>query len=132
MLTSVQHIGIAVKSIEAVIEFFRNSFGIEPSPVEEVPDQKVRLVFFEFGPMKLEILESTSPDGPIAKFIEKRGPGLHHVTLTTDDITGDLARIKLAGGRLIDEAPRAGAHGSKIAFVHPATTGGFLLELCEE
>lgn len=129
MIKGIDHIGIAVRDLTAAVRFFRDSLGLEPSGEEEVADQKVRLIFFEVGNVKIELLESTSPDGPIAKFIEKKGPGLHHLTLSTDNITGDLARVI---GRVIDREPRPGAHGSKIAFVHPETTGGFLLELCEK
>lgn len=116
----------------AAVAFFEKGLGLRPSGEEIVEDQSVRVVFFHVGGVKIELLESTSPDGPIGKFIGKKGPGLHHITLTSDGIDDDLDKLRSEGMRLIDNQSRAGAHGTKIAFVHPESTGGFLLELCEE
>lgn len=132
MIKGVNHIGIAVTDLAEAVAFYRDVLGIEESGREEVPDQKVRVAFFDLGGVKIELLESTSPDGPIGKHIEKRGPGLHHLSFTSTDIKQDLTAIQQKGGRLIDEVPRDGANGAQIAFVHPKTTGGVLLELCEE
>lgn len=131
MITGIDHIGIAVRSLDGAGHFFSGMLGLREEAREEVPDQKVRVAFYRIGPLSVEFLESTAPDGPIARFIEKRGPGLHHLALTTNDIRADLGRIKAAGGKLIDEEPRRGAHGCLIAFVHPSTTGGVLLELAQ-
>ncbi len=132
MIQGVNHIGIAVKDMAAAVAFFEKGLGLRPSGEEIVEDQFVRVVFFHVGGVKIELLESTSPDGPIGKYIAKKGPGLHHLTLSTDGIDGDLDKMRSEGMRLIDNQSRAGAHGTKIAFVHPESTGGFLLELCEE
>lgn len=132
MIKGVNHIGIAVRDLEESARFFRDVLGIEESGRDVVEDQKVRVVFFDLGGVKIELLESMSEDGPIARHIEKRGPGLHHLTLTSSGIESDLKKISDSGGRLIDQIPREGAHGTKIAFVHPKTAGGVLLELCEE
>lgn len=131
MIRGVNHVGIAVRDMKEAVAFFEKTLGLKPSGEEIVADQSVRVVFFDLGGVKIELLESISPDGPIGRYIAKKGPGIHHLTLTTDAIDDDLARLRSEGKRLIDSTPRAGAHGSKIAFVHPESTGGVLLELCE-
>ncbi|OLB62319.1 MAG: methylmalonyl-CoA epimerase [Acidobacteria bacterium 13_2_20CM_2_66_4] len=129
MKAVLDHIGIAVKDLSAALAFYRDALGLEVEAPEEVASQRVRAHFVAVGGAKLELLEGTSPDSAIAKYIEKRGPGLHHITLRVDDIAQALARLKARGVRLIDEEPRSGAEGSLIAFVHPASTGGVLIEL---
>ena len=129
MKAVLDHIGIAVKDLSAALAFYRDALGLEVEAPEEVASQRVRAHFVAVGGAKLELLEGTSADSAIAKYIEKRGPGLHHITLRVDDIAQALARLKARGVRLIDEEPRSGAEGSLIAFVHPASTGGVLIEL---
>jgi methylmalonyl-CoA epimerase len=125
----VDHIGIAVSDLNAALAFYRDGLGFEVESPEEVSSQRVRAHFIPAGGSALELLEATSPDSPIAKFIEKRGPGLHHVTLRVDDIDAALERLKALGIRLIDDRPRPGAHGSLVAFIHPASAHGVLVEL---
>ena len=129
MKAVLDHIGIAVKDLSAALAFYRDALGLEVEAPEEVASQRVRAHFVAVGGAKLELLEGTSADSAIAKYIEKRGPGLHHITLRVDDIAQALARLKARGVRLVDEEPRSGAEGSLIAFVHPASTGGVLIEL---
>jgi len=126
---TLDHIGIAVGDLAQALAFYRDALGLEVEPPEEVPSQRVRAHFVPVGEATLELLEPTAPDSPIAKFIEKRGPGVHHVTLRVDDLHEALGRLKARGVRLIDEAPREGAEGALIAFVHPASTHGVLVEL---
>jgi methylmalonyl-CoA/ethylmalonyl-CoA epimerase len=128
----IDHIGIAVDSIDDWIGFYRETLGLNYTGSEEISEQKVRVAFLVIGESRIELLEPTSPDSPIAGFIEKRGGGMHHIALKVDDIEEALARHKEAGARLIDETPRVGAHGTRIAFIHPKASGGVLLELCEE
>ena len=128
----VDHIGIAVKNLEETKKFYRDILGMSNSPDEVVAEQKVKVSFFPAGDCELEFLESTSPEGPIAKYIDKNGgEGIQHVALAVDDILAALADLKEKGIRLIDEAPRYGAGGSDIAFIHPKATGGVLVELCQ-
>ena len=129
MKATLDHIGIAVSDLSQALAFYRDALGLEVAPPEEVPSQRVRAHFVPVGEASLELLEPTAADSPIAKFIEKRGPGVHHVTLRVDDIREALARLRARGVRLIDEAPREGAEGALIAFVHPASTHGVLVEL---
>jgi methylmalonyl-CoA/ethylmalonyl-CoA epimerase len=129
MKAALDHIGISVKDLTAALAFYRDALGLEIEPPEEVPSQHVRAHFIAVGDAKLELLEATSPESPIAKAIEKRGPGLHHITLRVADIRAALAQLQQRGVRLIDDAPRPGAEGSLIAFIHPASTGGVLIEL---
>jgi methylmalonyl-CoA/ethylmalonyl-CoA epimerase len=126
---TLDHIGIAVGDLAQALAFYRDALGLEVEPPEEVASQRVRAHFVPVGEATLELLEPTSPDSPIAKFIEKRGPGVHHVTLRVDDIREALARLTARGVRLIDASPRQGAEGALIAFVHPASTHGVLVEL---
>lgn len=129
MKATLDHIGIAVGDLSQALAFYRDALGLEVEPPEEVASQRVRAYFVPVGEAALELLEPTAPDSPIAKFVEKRGPGVHHVTLRVDDIREALARLKSRGIRLIDESPREGAEGALIAFVHPASTHGVLVEL---
>ncbi|MEW6522553.1 MAG: methylmalonyl-CoA epimerase [Bacillota bacterium] len=132
MVEKIHHLGVAVSSLEASIRTYLEGFGLIPSPVEEVPAQKVKLVMLPVGESRLELLESTDPDGPIGKFLASRGEGVHHVAVAVRDIELALARAREAGLRLIDQEPRAGAHGTRVAFVHPRSTHGVLLELVED
>jgi len=127
----VDHIGIAVKSISEALKLYEESLGIKCEGIEEVPEQKVKTAFLPIGDTEIELLESTAPDGPVAKFIEKRGEGLHHIALRVENIEEALEELKKKGIRLIDEKPRKGAGGARIAFLHPKATGGVLLEICE-
>jgi methylmalonyl-CoA/ethylmalonyl-CoA epimerase len=128
---AINHIGIAVKSIDDYRAFYEQTLGAEFEAVEEVPSQKVRVAFFKVGDVRLEVLEPTDPSSTVAAFIEKRGEGLHHLAYTVDDIDDRLAELKAGGVRLIDETPRGGAHQMRIAFLHPKSSAGVLTELCE-
>jgi methylmalonyl-CoA/ethylmalonyl-CoA epimerase len=129
MKATLDHIGIAVGDLGAALAFYRDALGLEIEPPEDVPSQKVRAYFIPVGESALELLEPTAPDSPIAKFIEKRGPGIHHVTLRVPDIHAALDQLKARQVRLIDLEPRPGAEGALIAFVHPTATNGVLVEL---
>lgn len=129
-ITRVDHIGIAVKSIAESLKVYE-AMGLKFVGVEEVAEQKVRVAFLPIGEAEIELLESTAPDGPVAKYIEKNGEGIQHVALRVDNLEAALAEMKAKGVRLIDEKPRYGAGGARIAFVHPRSTGGVLLELSE-
>ncbi len=131
MLTKINHVGIAVKSLDESIPFYRDMLKMNLCGVEEVAEQKVRVAMFEIGESKIELLEPTSEDSPIAKFLEKNGTGIHHLAYQVDDVTAAIASLKESGARMIDEAPRNGAHGTRIAFVHPKSSGGILTELCQ-
>jgi LAO/AO transport system kinase len=126
---ALDHVGIAVADINAAVAFYRDALGLDIEAPEDVASQRVRAHFIPAGDASLELLEATAEDSPIAKYLAKRGPGLHHITLRVDDIRAALARLKATGVRLIDEAPRPGAHGSLVAFVHPASAHGVLVEL---
>lgn len=130
-ILGVNHVGVAVRSIAASAPLYR-SMGLRPEGVEEVPDQRVRVAFFGAGDTHIELLEPTGPDSPIARHIEARGEGLHHVAFDVPDLPSALGRARAAGFRLIDETPRQGARGLRIAFLHPKSTGGVLVELCQE
>jgi LAO/AO transport system kinase len=126
------HVGIAVSDVNAALAFYRDALGLEVEAPEDVASQRVRAHFIPAGEAALELLEATAPDSPIAKFVEKRGPGLHHITLRVGDIRAALARLKERGVRLIDEEPRPGAHGSLVAFIHPSAAHGVLVELKQD
>ncbi len=128
---SLNHVGIAVHSIDDQRSFYEDILGLEFEGHEDVPSQKVRVAFFRAGDVRFELLEPTEPDSPVAKFLEKRGEGLHHVAFTVEDIKARIADIKASGLRMIDETPRPGAHHMQIAFMHPKSTFGVLTELCE-
>jgi len=127
----VDHIGIAATSMDECVHFYTHMLDMEVAGIEEVTDQKVRTAFLPVGESELEILESTTPDGPIATYISKSGEGIQHIALRVDNLEAALEELKNKGVRLIDETPRLGAGGTKIAFIHPKATGGVLLELCE-
>jgi methylmalonyl-CoA epimerase len=131
MLLKVDHIGIAVDNIDETLSFYRDQLGLTLGGIEEVPEQKVKVAFMQLGESRLELLESTNPDGPVAKFIEKRGQGIQHIAIGVDNIEETLESLKAKGAMLIDEKPRIGAGGAKIAFVHPKSTRGVLLEICQ-
>ena len=130
-ILKIDHIGIAVNSTEDGKNFWSGILGLDFEGDETVDTQKVKTAFFPVGESEVELLESTAPDGPIAKFIEKKGEGIQHVAFRVDDIEAALAELKQKGVRLIDETPRMGAGGAKIAFLHPKATAGVLVELCE-
>jgi methylmalonyl-CoA/ethylmalonyl-CoA epimerase len=130
-ITHIEHIGIAVKNLEEAIKFYEEALGLKCYSVEEVKDQKVKTAFFMAGQTKIELLESTDPEGPIGKFLEKKGEGIHHLAFAVKDLQGSLDEIQQKGIQLIDKAPRQGAEGLNIAFLHPKSTFGVLTELCE-
>jgi methylmalonyl-CoA/ethylmalonyl-CoA epimerase len=128
----IDHIGIATSGIDEAAMFWRAALGLESPETEEVADQKVRVAMLPIGESRIELLEATSEDSPISKFLQKRGPGIHHIAIRIDDIRAALAQLKAKGARLIDEEPRVGAGGCLVAFVHPSSAGGVLLELVEQ
>ncbi|HEY9114531.1 MAG TPA: methylmalonyl-CoA epimerase [Bacteroidales bacterium] len=130
-LSHIEHIGIAVNSLEESIPYYENILGLKCYAIEEVKDQKVKTAFFKVGQTKIELLESTDPDGPIGKFIEKKGQGIHHLAFAVDGIENALAEAESKGVQLIDKQPRKGAEGLDIAFLHPKSTMGILTEFCE-
>jgi methylmalonyl-CoA/ethylmalonyl-CoA epimerase len=129
--THIEHIGIAVANLEDSISFYEKVFNLECYKIEEVPEQKVRAAFFAIGQTKIELLESTDPEGPVAKFIAKRGEGIHHLAFAVTNIREQLSRAKKEGIRIIDAEPRKGAEDLSIAFLHPESASGVLIELCE-
>jgi methylmalonyl-CoA/ethylmalonyl-CoA epimerase len=128
---AINHIGIAVRSIDAQRAYYEGTLGAVFETIEDVPDQKVRVGFFRVGDVRLELLEPSDPTSTVAAFLEKRGEGLHHVAFTVEGIEARIAELKQSGVRMIDDAPRPGAHHMRIAFVHPKSTFGVLTELCE-
>ncbi len=130
-LTHIEHIGIAVKSIEEQLPYYEGVLGLKCYNIETVEDQKVKTAFFQIGQTKIELLEPTSEESTVAKFIEKRGEGVHHIAFATNNIEKALQEVEAKGVRLIDTKPRAGAEGLNIAFLHPKSTGSVLTELCE-
>jgi methylmalonyl-CoA epimerase len=131
MIKGIDHIGIAVKNIDEAKKFWVDTLGLKFSHVEDVPEQKVRVAMLEAGTTTIELLEPTAPDSPVQKFIEKRGEGLHHMTFQTDNLADRLKQLKGANIGLIDEDSRIGAGGACIAFIHPKSAHGVLIELCE-
>jgi len=129
--THIEHIGIAVASLADSVAFYEKVLGLKCYNIEEVPDQKVRTAFFMVGQTKIELLESTGPQGTIARFIEKRGEGIHHIAFAVENIEEKLRHAEKEGVRLIDTQPRKGAEGLNIAFLHPGSAHGVLIELCE-
>jgi methylmalonyl-CoA/ethylmalonyl-CoA epimerase len=127
----IEHIGIAVTDLDAAIEFYEKVMGLTCYNIEEVADQKVRTAFFKVGETKIELLQSTDPAGPIGKFIEKKGEGIHHIAFSVEKIENQLIHAAELGINLIDCKPRKGAEGLDIAFLHPKSTSGVLIELCE-
>lgn len=131
MITKIDHLGIAVRSLDEAMAYYENVLGLTCEGREEVESQKVRTAFFAAGDVHIELLEPTSDESPIAKFLEKSGPGIHHIAFATDDITGQLAQAKDQGARLIHEVPFAGAGDKLVAFLHPKSTFGVLTEFCQ-
>ena len=127
----IDHIGIATNDIEQMASIYRDALGLNVIETEEVPSQKVRVAMLPVGESRIELLEATAADSPISKFLAKRGFGIHHVAFNVDDIRAALAELKSKGARLIDEEPRTGAGGCLVAFIHPSSTGGVLIELVE-
>ena len=130
-MQKINHLGVAVASLEEALPHYRDVLGMSYQGTEEVPEQRVRVAFLQIGESKIELLEPTSADSPIAKFLEKNGSGIHHIAYEVDDIAETLAGLEQKGVRLIDRLPRQGAHGAKIAFIHPKSTGGILTVICE-
>jgi methylmalonyl-CoA epimerase len=128
----INHLGIATKSIEEALKFWQDSLGLEHVHTEIVEEQKVRVAMLPIGESRVELLEPTNEDSPISKFLEKRGGGIHHIAIEVENITESLAKLKSNGAKLIDETPRTGAEGCLIAFVHPQSTNGVLLELTQK
>ncbi|MEO0124040.1 MAG: methylmalonyl-CoA epimerase [candidate division WOR-3 bacterium] len=128
----ISHIAIAVKNITESLKIWQDIFGLKLIKVIDVPDQKVKVAMLEVDDMHIELLEPLNPDSTVAKFIEKKGEGLHHIAFAVDNIEATMEQVKKSGIKLIDEKPRKGAMDSKIAFIHPQSTGGVLIELCEE
>ncbi len=127
----IQHLGVAVGSIDAALSFWRDALGLELTGVEIVEDQGVRVAMLPIGESRIELLEATGDDTPVGKFIAKRGAGIHHLCVEVADISAKLAELKAGGARLIDEQPRIGAGGALVAFIHPSSTGGVLIELTQ-
>ncbi|MFZ2900582.1 MAG: methylmalonyl-CoA epimerase [Saprospiraceae bacterium] len=130
MISHIEHIGIAVENMEEAIAYYENVLGLHCYKIEEVADQKVKTAFFMVGQTKVELLETTDPEGPIGKFISNRGPGLHHIAFAVDDVAQSLREAEEKGIRLIDKAPRKGADEMQIGFLHPKSTLGTLTEFC--
>lgn len=131
MIKKIDHLGIAVKSIDEARRFYEEVLGLSCEGVEEVASQKVRTAFFSVGEVHIELLEATADDSPVAKFLEKNGEGIHHIAYGTDDIDSQLAKAREGGCRLVHETPIKGAGGKRVAFLHPKSTFGVLTELCE-
>jgi len=131
-ISRIEHIGIAVENLQEAVTFFENVYGFKCYAIEEVPDQKVRTAFFMVGETKIELLESTDPEGPVGRFIATKGQGIHHLAFCVADVAGALAQVETQGVRLIDKTPRKGAEGLNIGFLHPKSTFGVLTELCAE
>lgn len=131
MFKKINHIGVAVKQLESSLPIFQELLGMECSGVEEVKEQNVKVAILPVGESKIELLESTSPEGNIAKYIEKKGEGIHHIAFEVDNLEDILEDLKKKGVQLIDQKPRSGAGGARIAFLHPKSTNGVLIELCE-
>jgi methylmalonyl-CoA/ethylmalonyl-CoA epimerase len=131
-ISHIEHIGIAVNSLDEAIPFYEEVLGLKCYAVEEVKDQKVKTAFFMAGQTKIELLETTDPEGPIGKFLEKRGQGVHHIAYAVDDVDSSLKELEKKGVRLIDQKSRKGAEGLNIGFLHPKSTLGVLTELCSK
>jgi methylmalonyl-CoA epimerase len=132
MMKKIDHIGVAVENMNEAMKLYSESLGLEIERTEEVKEQKVKVALIPVGESRIELIESTDPNGLIAKFIKSRGEGIHHIALEVDHIEDALQKLKERGAQLIDEKPRIGAHKMKIAFLHPKSTKGVLLELCEK
>jgi methylmalonyl-CoA/ethylmalonyl-CoA epimerase len=132
MINKIEHLGFAVQDAAEAIPVFNKLFGTEPYKVETVESENVKTIFYQVGPNKIELLESTDPEGVIAKFIAKKGQAMHHVALDVSNIEEEMNRLKKEGFKFINETPKQGADNKIIAFLHPATTNGILIELCQE
>lgn len=132
MFKHISHIGLAVRDIEVSTALFQTLFGTKPTHSEDLPEQKVRTAMFEIGGSNVELTAALDPDSPIAKFIDKRGEGVHHISFIVDDVSAELARLKAAGFQIIDEEPRPGADGTLVAFLHPKSTNGVLIEISQK
>ncbi len=132
MISQINHIGIAVKSLENHIAFYRDILKLKLLDLEEVNSQKVKTAMFKIGEVKIELLEPTSEESPIAKFINKKGEGIHHIAYETDDVVNEIKYLEEQGINMIDKIPRYGAHGTKIAFLHPKSSGKVLTEICQK
>jgi methylmalonyl-CoA/ethylmalonyl-CoA epimerase len=130
-IVKISHLGIATPALQDAAAMLERIFGLKQDHVEEVADQRVRTAFYPIGESTLEYLEATDPEGPIGKFLEKKGPGVHHLAFEVDDVDAAVKELLEKGVRMIDKEPRRGAHGNRIAFVHPAETGGVLIEVCQ-
>ncbi len=128
----IEHIGIAVADLDSAIKFYESILGVKCYNIEVIADQKVRTAFFKIGPTKIELLQSTDPEGPVGKFIEKKGEGIHHLAFAVENIEEHLSDAEKNGIKLIDSVPRKGAEGLDIAFLHPKSTSGVLIEFCED
>jgi methylmalonyl-CoA/ethylmalonyl-CoA epimerase len=129
---NIQHLGVAVDSIEQALAFWRDALGLELKGIEVVEDQGVRVAMLPIGESRIELLEATGEETPVGKFLVKRGPGIHHLCIEVNDINAKLSELKANGARLIDEQPRIGAGGALVAFIHPSSTGGVLIELTQK
>jgi methylmalonyl-CoA/ethylmalonyl-CoA epimerase len=131
-MNKIEHIGIAVKDLEESNELFSSLFGKPHYKIEEVISEGVKTSFFKSGPNKIELLEATKPESPIAKFIEKKGEGIHHIAFAVNDIASEIKRLQKEGFKVLNEVPKKGADNKLVAFLHPKTTNGVLIELCQE
>ncbi|MDD2283102.1 MAG: methylmalonyl-CoA epimerase [Eubacteriales bacterium] len=131
MFKKIDHLGIAVEDLEVAVQLYRDTLGLEYAGEETVAEQKVKTAFFPLGESSIELLAPTDPDSPVAKFIAKRGAGIHHIAFRVDDVAKAIEELTARGVRMIDTVPRDGAHGAKIAFIHPKSTPGVLVELCQ-
>jgi len=132
MLKKIDHIGIAVHDLDETAKFYRDVLGMELQGIDEVKNQKVKVAFFKIGETNIELVMPTSEDSPVAKYLEKKGEGIHHICYATDDIEAEIQTMKAHGARMIDESPRLGAHGAKVAFIHPKSSKGVLTELSQK
>lgn len=132
MLKKLEHVGIAVADLDEAVKMYRTALEMEPDEIVDVPERGMRIAFFTLGGVQLELLGSTREDSNIANFLEKRGPGLHHLAFAVADVAAALRRLKEKGVRLVDDQPKRGGRGNRIAFLHPQAMGGVLVELCEE
>ena len=131
-LSHIEHIGIAVANLDEAIPFYEKVLGLKCYAIEEVKDQKVKTAFFKVGQTKIELLQSTDPEGPVGKFIEKKGQGVHHIAFAVENIESEIKRLKSEGFSVINETPKKGADNKLVAFLHPKTTNGVLVELCQD
>ena len=132
MPSKINHIGIAVHSIEEAAKFYTGVLGLTLEGVQEVADQKVKVAFLPIGEVRVELIEPTSPDSPVAKYLEKNGPGIHHIAYQVEDVAGEVGKLLASEVKMVDQSPRRGAHDTLIAFVHPKASGGVLTELVQE